>query len=357
MNNVDQMTKNPQILFLATEISGHGGIQRFNKNLIQGFKSSASQLKVASLNDNTADSYFGFSKNKVAFLWFAFKNVVFSKCNILVLGHLNFLSLATLKIFSPSTKVVVILHGIEAWEKRENVKKYGRFVDCFWSVSHFTDTIFAKLNAIPTTKREVIFNTIPDDWLQNDKEGPYLTFFLSVTRLSKNEGYKGIDKILEVLGEIRQTLLDTGFKYIIVASGNDLERHKELCKKLNLDAFVEFKTGITDDALKQLYSDCSFFVLPSKGEGFGIVFLEAMANKKACIGSRDCGTEDVIENNKTGFLIDAEKNEIKETILKLINNPNLCRELGENGFQKLNAEFTFERFQEKIKQLVLKCVE
>lgn len=65
-----------------------------------------------------------------------------------------------------------------------------------------------------------------------------------------------------------------------------------------------FESNITDKKLKKLYSQSRFFILPSTGEGFGIVFLEAMAFKKACIGSKNCGTEDVIDNNETGFLLD-----------------------------------------------------
>ena len=342
-----------KVLFAASQINGNGGIPRFNRNLIKAIREDENcELTVISLNDDGEyDWGYGLNKNKLKFLLTLLKEMVFSSKDLTIIGLLNF---APISIFSRLRKnrIVVILHGIEAWYNRGKLTSFFKNIDEFWAVSSYTKRKFASENKVSEDKVKRIFNTLPSDWTRTGELPVYKPFFFSVTRLAADEGYKGIDKTIEVVSELQSLIREKKWQYVIVGSGDDLERHMTLAKDLNVEDLVDFRTNITDEELQQLYSQCSFFVLPSTGEGFGIVYLEAMASKKACIGCLNCGAEDVIENQQTGFLLEQNVEEIKVAIEKFILDTDMPKSMGEKGYHKLISEFTFDKFQYKIQSLL-----
>ena len=342
-----------KILFIGSQVQGNGGIPRFNRNLIFALRNNPqAQLKVIALNeDNSAMDLLGASQSKIQFLILYLKTLLTYRPQLIIIGLLNFAPLAVLKYLSGG-KSAIILHGVEAWYKRRKIKLFFRFIDEFWSVSNYTKSCFTRHNHVPENKVKKIFNTIPDSWLNHTMKISDQSFMLSVTRLVKQEGYKGIDKTIESLVPIQKLMREKGFHYIIVASGNDLERHKQLAVNSGVSDLIRFQSRITDDQLMDLYRDCSFFILPSTGEGFGIVFLEAMAFAKPCIGAKDCGTEDVIENEVTGFLIKPETSQIGEKVEFLIRNMDKRNLMGAAGARKLKNDFAFRKFEQTLEELL-----
>ncbi len=328
---------------IHTQVSGHGGIPRFNRNLNSIF----SNAKYLSLNDSTPN---GSNRKKTQFIWRIIIRLILDRPKIVIIGHLNFVPLAiVIRLFSKA-KIVIILHGIEAWDKRNKLLFFYRFVDEYWSVSNYTALRFANVYNVNKVKIKTIFNTLPKDWII--QKGKYNPFFLSVTRLDTSEGYKGIEESIQVVAAVQDLMRQQNFTYLIVAHGNDVERHKMLVKELNIDDLVRFESGLTDEELQLLYEECSFFVLPSTGEGFGIVFLEAMACGKACIGAKNTGAEDVILHGKTGYLVDQNSNTMQPFFENLIKNPTICEQMGEAGLQRLKDNFVFDKFENRIHQLI-----
>ncbi len=336
-------------LTLYSQLSGNGGIPRFNRNFKKVFDDEVVHL---SLNDE-------YEKNKIRFVFSVIKYIIFNQPKIIIVGHLNFAFLAFLKIFSPRAKVIIIIHGIDAWFDRGKLKWFYPFVNEFWSVSEYTCKKFNETNQVPLNKIKKIFNTLPDQWIEqsNSLLAEHQAYFFSVTRLEKSENYKGIKETIEAVAQIQDFLRTNQFQYKILASGDALEEHKKWALSLGVQDIVSFQSNLSDEELVDLYKNCSFFILPSTGEGFGIVFLEAMAFDKTCIGAINCGSEDVIDNNKTGFLIEQDINVIKEKILYLINNPDENIKMGKAGKEKLLKEFTFQHFEHKIKNLIKSCAE
>ena len=109
----------------------------------------------------------------------------------------------------------------------------------------------------------------------------------------------------------------------------------QIISSRNLDDIL-FVDHVTNSIKLRYFKTCDIFCSPAIGnESFGIVLLEAMASGKPIIASDIPGYKSVIENNKQGILVPA-KNEtaIASSILKLLNNPVLCNELGQNGQAK-----------------------
>jgi glycosyltransferase involved in cell wall biosynthesis len=342
----------PRVLCLLSDYEGNGGIHRFNRNLVQAIREQGSHCEVLTLNDAGSNQVFkGHARSKGAFIRSAIARTWSSQPDLIIIGLLNFAPLALLRLLR-SGRVAIVLHGFEAWYRRGKLAPFYRWVDKFWAVSEYTRRRFSTSNGVDPSRVERIFNTIPADWERGDLPVKYQPFFLSITRLDEGEMYKGIDKSIEAISEIREELRSGGWEYRLVAHGNDLERHKLLARELQVEDLVKFQTDLTDRDLKNLYANCAFFLLPSSGEGFGIVFLEAMAYRKACIGAAGCGTDDVIDNGQTGFLIEPTPANIRDCLRQLTENPDLCTSMGAAGYQRLNTIFSFASFRHRISALL-----
>ena len=91
---------------------------------------------------------------------------------------------------------------------------------------------------------------------------------------------------------------------------------------------------------------CDIFTLTSPLEGFGIVYLEAMLYEKPCLASKNCGSEDVVLNGRTGYSFGiTEFKKLTDIISKIIKNKSKRTELGKKGYEHLMQNFTFSKFK------------
>ncbi|MFC1700634.1 glycosyltransferase family 4 protein [Patescibacteria group bacterium] len=161
---------------------------------------------------------------------------------------------------------------------------------------------------------------------------------LSVGELKRRKGYHiSIPAIVEVRKKY------PNLKYYIVGHQKNkpfFNKLKKLAEKHQLENNIIFLQGISDKELIKLYHQSDLFLLTSVNiglhfEGFGLVYLEANACGKPVIGTYNCGAEDAIKNEFNGLLV--QQNNIKNTsdaILKILDNPELAQELGENGIKR-----------------------
>ena len=349
-----KIQKPKPVLLILTDTKSHGGISSFNKNLIKSLANY--KLTIIALNDDKENQKIsGFRGNKVEFFLSVISHLL-KKPQLAIIGHLHFTPIAVFCNLL-GVKSVAILHGIEAWKPKSSLVKYLPFVREYWAVSNYTKLKFEGETKTATHKVKLVFNTLPLQSMDNEVEKYNSNYFLAVARLDKNEKYKGIDITLRSLVPMKNMLISKKWTFEIVASGNDLNRHLILAENLGLDEIVNFHTNLDDQSLNSLYKHCAFFIMPSIGEGFGIVYLEAMAHKKAVIGAIDCGSEDAIVDGKTGFLIEPTEQKIRNKIEYLINHPNERKTFGLNGYRNFQENFSNSKFNELINKLVIACVE
>jgi len=95
------------------------------------------------------------------------------------------------------------------------------------------------------------------------------------------------------------------------------------------------------------------FALPGRGEGFGLVFLEAMALGKPVIGGAHGGIPDVIEDGVTGSLVPhGDVPRLSIALESLLLDPVRAREMGARGYRRVQTEFTFEQFQSRLTRTI-----
>ncbi|MFB6363164.1 glycosyltransferase family 4 protein [Paenibacillus elgii] len=159
---------------------------------------------------------------------------------------------------------------------------------------------------------------------------------LTVARLVERKGH---DVTLKALSKLIVEYPD--LCYVICGDGPDKERLSKLVSEYGLEPYVRFTGVVDDEELAVLYSFADLFIMPSreiieKGdvEGYGIVFLEANYNRLPVIAGNSGGIPDAVLDNVTGYLVDPlSDGEIAMRIKSLLDNANLCREMGENGFR------------------------
>jgi phosphatidylinositol alpha-1,6-mannosyltransferase len=171
-------------------------------------------------------------------------------------------------------------------------------------------------------------------------------FALMVSRMVVEDRYKGHDMLLELWREVLQSTPQLNL--VIVGEGSDRPRLQEKCRNLGLEDYVIFTGLIPDEQLRGLYSDCEFFVLPSSGEGFGLVFLEAMRAGKACIAAHGAAAE-IVEPGVTGLLVNSDSpREVRNAVQRLAGDPQLAKKMGMASYQRFLDKFTADRFAESL---------
>ena len=185
---------------------------------------------------------------------------------------------------------------------------------------------------------------------------------LTVGRISSKEMYKGHDMVISALPRVSSQIPDV--VYLVVGSGDDMERLQGLVRDLGLEEKVIFAGYVPDEELPQYYNACELYVMPSreknekdgkgkKVEGFGIVFSEANACGKPVIGGRSGGVEDAVIDGVTGLLVDPNSvDEIAGAIVKLLTDNALARRLAERGRERVVNELSWEEAATKVKDII-----
>ncbi len=242
--------------------------------------------------------------------------------------------------------------------KRNMIKQ----CDIILPVSFFTKEKMKQIHHLPEEKFTVInncldpflpiaTNTGKDERLLNKygftKDNILL---MTLTRLSAKEQYKGYDKVVIAMKELISAF--PHLRYLIVGK-YDKEEKARLDKIINdngLGHAVVYAGFIPDEELASHYNLADIYIMPSKEEGFGIVFIEAMFYGLPVIAGNKDGSADALRNGELGLLVDPENiTEIRDAIKKIISNhtafvPNR---------EKLMNNFSFTVYKNNLKAVVL----
>jgi glycosyltransferase involved in cell wall biosynthesis len=133
---------------------------------------------------------------------------------------------------------------------------------------------------------------------------------------------------------------------VLVGDGEDRPRFEQLARDLGVSEHAGFLFGLTSEELFACYANCDVFALPSRGEGFGLVILEAMAHAKPVIGGAHGGIPDIVEEGVTGLLVPhGDVARLAQAVESLFFNPIRAREMGVRGKDRLAKTFSFAQFQ------------
>ncbi len=364
--------KHNDILFVTLKIfSATGGIEKVcrvaGKALYEHSIENNLTIQVYAMhgmkNASERNRYFpselfrGFGGNKIKCILASIRKGI--KSRIILVSHINLLPIAwVIKMISPSTKVLLFAHGIEVWQPLGRFKKMMlNSCDRIISVSNFTNDKIQELHQIPKEKCFVLNNCL-DPFLpipgKLDRElnlrkrygiGEKELLLFTLTRLSAKERYKGYDFVMEALVHLKKEY--PGIRYLLAGSYDKEEKEflDNHIQKLGLQEQVLMPGFIADDEIAAHFSMADIYVMPSRKEGFGIVFIEAMYyGLPAIAGNRD-GSVDALCNGKLGLLVNpTDVQEIREAIEKMLANMNAYKP----NRELLLQHFSFSNYKSKF---------
>jgi glycosyltransferase involved in cell wall biosynthesis len=205
-----------------------------------------------------------------------------------------------------------IAHGFEAWDiQRPQVLQALAGADRILAVSSYTRDRLLAHGGINPQKVQILPNTFDATRFQVAEKPAHLLqrhgltaeqpIILTVNRLAAGEPFHSYDQILAALPQIQQAIPTV--HYLIVGTGDDRDRLERLIQAKQLQHCVTLAGFIPDAELPQYYNLCDVFAMPSQLEGFGIVYLEAMASGKPVVGGLD-GAIDALDHGRLGALVD-----------------------------------------------------
>jgi len=351
---------------LLTNLHGAaGGIPAFNREFVDAFQSIAHQrggvLKVYALNDKGGGAseargegyaYHSFGGNRWRFILESLKAA--RRADGIIFGHIH---LSPLALAMPRARYWLIAHGIEVWGPLSWLRRVGlRRMDRVLCVSRFTRDRLVERHHVKEEKTILFPNTAriprPDKNGSPERlEARTSPVILSVSRLWPEERYKKIDRVIEAMPSVLKSVPDA--VYEIVGEGGDRPRLERLARQLGVDKHVVFRGALTEVQLKARYERCDVFILPSLGEGFGIVFLEAMAYGKPCIGADAGAIPEVIENGRTGLLVKPDSaSDISEALVRMLKDAGLRCSMGRAGRERFMSLYSMERFKERLSNMM-----
>jgi glycosyltransferase involved in cell wall biosynthesis len=364
------------ILFLTLRVfSATGGIEKVCKVVCKALdelkdEKQVDQLSVLSMYDTANDvdekylkptMFNGYSQQKISFVRDALKQGLNSK--VVILSHINLLSIGYLiKLFSPKTKLVLFAHGIEVWGPVSGIrKKMLNSCDLILSVSQYTkDKMAGELGL--DEKKITVFNNCLDPYLpaplSTGKDTALKVQYgiaddavvlMTLTRLSSKELYKGYDHVLYALNQLKSQYPQ--IKYLIIGryDAGEKSRLDAIIEKYSLQPYVVFTGYINDEELARHYSLADIYVMPSKKEGFGIVFIEAMYYGLPVIAGNKDGSVDALCNGRLGILVNPDdQDEINHAIKKMIQEKD--QYLPDNTL--VMERFSYTSYKNKLKQIV-----
>jgi phosphatidyl-myo-inositol dimannoside synthase len=350
-----------------------GGIEKFNRAFMKAFMASeanlACEFTASGMYDAMGDENYIPSKRFSAFKgnrWsFVITNLINSfKKQEIILGHVNLALIGVLiKFMQPSKKITVICHGIEVFEKVTGLKKkLLQKADRVLAVSNYTKEQLIHIQNVDAEKIHVFPNTL-DPYFQlpaSFRKPGYLQerygvtkdqkILFTLTRLNSQEGYKGYDKVIRSLPALRKK--GYPIKYIIggKADAKELATVTSLIASLGLEQEVVLAGYIAENEITDHYLLADVFVMPSKGEGFGIVYLEAMACGVPVIAGNKDGSTEALQFGKLGTLIDPDSEHEIETAL----HPIFQQEIkSEQLQQQMLHYFSFEQYTKRLQEVFL----
>jgi phosphatidyl-myo-inositol dimannoside synthase len=368
-----------KIVVLFPELLGVGGIQ-------EAGRLTAAALEKISLRENDRSAYFqslsdppgvhefvaaeskvclrGFGRSKMRFVLSAIRHCR-QGARVVLAAHPHLaLPAAGTKWFSPQLKTVVMSHGVEVWKPLPWLRRRALLsADIVLAPSSDTARRLAEIQGVPQSKiRKLAWPLNPDFLRMADArtELPVPTEFprgrviLTVGRWAASERYKGADDLIRSMVQLRMKF--PGLYLVAVGQGDDLSRLKKIAGDLGVSECVRFLTDLSRQEIAACYARCEIFALPSTGEGFGLVFLEAMAFGNALVGAACGGTTDVVEDNVNGLLVPARDSErLAETLAALLQDELLRTKLGRRGAEIVRRDYSFEVFQSKLELILEEC--
>lgn len=368
-----------KVLFLTLKtFSFTGGIEKVCRSLSRVLydlsEEELIQSTVYSMYDKNTDrdsrylsknQFHGFNGNREKFVIQSFLSGL--KADVILLSHIHLINIVYfIKKIHPHKKIYLLAHGIEIWKKLSDTKlKMLNQLDKIICVSQFTANKIMEMHHIPSSQLEVLNNCLdPFYYKPSEFDKPQILLdrynlnrenliLFSLSRLSSSEKYKGYDHTIELLPQLLEEY--PNLVYLLGGKWDAVEK-KRLDNLIAINHLQEHirMIGFIDEAeLTEHFLLSDIFILPSKKEGFGIVFIEALASGLRVIAGNKDGSVDALQNGALGLLVDPDDQDgILNSLAMLLQHSQTEKEK-KNLQEKCVQAFGYKKYLKSLRNLLL----
>lgn len=291
--------------------------------------------------------------SRVRFIWQA-RTLLKNDPDLLILDHLGLGRAFRLPFIGMrARRTALFIHGTEFWAIDGGVREsVVRNADSILTNSAFTaETVRKKFPELRERIRPVLLCIDPDlvaTWSALESAGPVPRerAVLIVGRMDRGEPGKGHCALIDAWPRVRNSVPDA--ELWLAGDGSarpDFER-----RAIELEAEgVNFLGKVSDQELSRRYLRASLFAMPSRQEGFGLVYAEAMWHGLPCIGSTSDAAQEIIRDGQSGALVPfGDPVRLAEKIIELLDDPTRLERMGEFARAEAPARFGYPRFRQDL---------
>ena len=363
------------LIGLFPELDAPGGVQRAGRHLaavLTEFAASRGmECRLLTLNDSPelhrmtlAGREFVFTGCEHAKGRFTVTAVKAArrKAKLVLAAHPNLTPVVqAMRIVAPRMKSIVCAHGADVWEPLGILQRLAlRHSNLVLAPSKDTAEHVATEQGVPEERIRVLpwgldpqFEALisPGSHPVLPENFPSGRVILSVGRWLAAERYKGMDTLITALPRLLTQRPEV--QLVLVGSGDDRAWLEDLAEQTGVNRHVHFLAGLTYSEIAACYAACEIFAMPSGGEGFGLVYLEAMACGKPVIGGLHGGAPEVIQDGVTGYLVPhGDPIQLATSMETLLADPVHAKEMGARAKQRAEHDFRFNVFAKSLKKIL-----
>lgn len=338
----------------ATLAAGHGGIARVARMSARALIEAGYEADLASYLDQPPFSFHGHevATSRASKLAFA------ARVHLAAPTHSHFLydsaGIARAHPRLPGLRrpYAVWMHGIEAWEGlRPAAARALAGADIVLVNSQFTLDRYRTLHGALNSAKVCWLATEDDEppVLPADFAGPPAVLIMS--RIDATEGYKGHDALIECWPEVSSAV--PGARLLIAGGGSGLDGLRGAVKASSAAGSIEVAGFVPEADTPTLWQRAHLFAMPSRGEGFGLVYAEAMRQGLPVIASVHDAGQEVNVDGVTGYNVDlGRKGELSSRLIALLRDPGLARKMGQAGHRRWHDHFRFSAFERRLGPII-----
>jgi phosphatidyl-myo-inositol dimannoside synthase len=366
------------VIGLFPGLLGVGGVQESGRQSARALseigRKRGWQVQILSFNDPRGENYLpsdrqirfqGFGRRKLSLVMSMIRSRSASNgdnVRLVIAAHPNLAVPAWLmKMFSRSTRTIVMTHGVEVWTRLPSLKRNAlSHADLILGPSADTVQKLIDVQGIAPDRIRKLAWPVSPKFLSLAEYPARLTLpqafpqgrvVLTVGRWAASERYKGLDDLIHATAVLRATL--PSLHLVVVGQGDDLPRLRKLAIDDGIADSVHFLERLSCEDLAACYAKADVFAMPSSGEGFGLVFLEAMAFAKPIVGAACGGTTDLVEHGINGLLVPpGDTRKLAEALDSLLRDDAFSSRLGRRGAQLVREKYRFENFEIELEHIL-----
>jgi len=240
------------------------------------------------------------------------------------------------------------IHGIEVWEgTRPDRIAWARRADTLVSNSAYTRDRAERLHSGFAHAKVCWLATETDDLPPSRPGASGPPTVLLMARFDAGGGYKGHRELVECWPKVVSAVPHA--RLVFVGRGPGTPVIQELAAHSAIRSQIEFRGFVPEEALESVWSEASVLAMPSRGEGFGLVYIEAMRHGLPVVASIHDAAPEVNLDGVTGFNVNLDQpEELPERLIFLLKNPDRAMQLGNNGRDRWKKHFRFACFRDRF---------